>query len=664
MKTLWMLACACSLGAQSYTISTNAGGAPPPTPIQATALALPQFGGVTAANGNIYFTAANTLLQVDNAGVMTRLAGNGRTAGNSSGIPPAGASVPALSAQFSWAQSVTVDRSGNFYIVDAVLYNGGGQPTFVWKLTPDGQMRIAAKIADGGNGVRVAIATDPSGALYVTDNGVVYQVASDGSLTAIAGIPLSIANSGDGGPALQATLGGVTSIAFDASGNLYVSSSDFDENGDLTNGRVRVVTPDRTIHAFAGTGVAGYSGDGGPASAAQLGNACLIWLDGAGDVFIADPSNNALREVTPDGNIATVFTPPPSGSVATVDDAGHPYLTHLNLGVTFSYLLSRRERDGSLTPIAGGGGYIGDGGAASAATLSGPQGVAVDAAHNTYIDDQGQLLIRRITADGIISTIAGNGSRRLAGDEVLEGVPAVTAPLFCPCQGLAADRSGNVFFTEWDRVRKISPDGILTTAAAVPALGLAYDGAALYIADSQESRVWKLAADGTLIPFAGNGTQGHSGDGGSALNAQLQYPGDVAVDGLGNVYIAEYLTSWGGWIRKVTPDGTITTVTLDRDLNGIAADGAGSVYALDFMRGEVRKLAADGTWATIAGGVCYAIEANSCWGYSGDGGPAASAQMNAPARIAIDASGVLFVADSQNNAIRTIAPAASPSSGH
>jgi hypothetical protein len=212
----------------------------------------------------------------------------------------------------------------------------------------------------------------------------------------------------------------------------------------------------------------------------------------------------------------------------------------------------------------------------------------------------------------------------------------VTAALFCPCQGLAADRSGNVFFTEWDRVRKISPDGILTTAAAVPALGLAYDGSALYIADSQESRVWKLAADGTLIPFAGNGTQGHSGDSGSALNAQLQYPGDVA----------------------------ITTVTLDRDLNGIAADGAGNVYALDFMRGEVRKLAADGTSATIAGGVCYAIEANSCWGYSGDGGPAASAQMNAPARIAIDASGVLFVADSQNNAIRTIAPAASPSSGH
>jgi trimeric autotransporter adhesin len=288
----------------------------------------------------------------------------------------------------------------------------------------------------------------------------------------------------------------------------------------------------------------------------------------------------------------------------------------------------------------------------------------VDAGHNIYIDDQGELLIRRITADGIISTIAGNGSRRLAGDEVLEGVPAVTAPLFCPCQGLAADRSGNVFFTEWDRVRKISPDGILTTAAAVPALGLAYDGAVLYIADSQESRVWKLAADGTLIPFAGNGTQGHSGDGGSALNAQLQYPGDVAVDGLGNVYIAEYLTWSGGWIRKVTPDGTITTVTLDRDLNGIAADGAGNVYALDFMRGEVRKFAADGTSATIAGGVCYLVPLDSCWGYSGDGGPAASAQMNAPARIAIDGSGVLFVADSQNNAIRTIAPAASPGSGH
>jgi hypothetical protein len=310
----------------------------------------------------------------------------------------------------------------------------------------------------------------------------------------------------------------------------------------------------------------------------------------------------------------------------------------------------RRESDGSLTPIAGGGSYVGDGGAATAATLNRPSGVAVDAAHNVYFDDGGVWArVRKITPDGIVTTIAGNGLPRKAGDDVLEGVPAVTAPLFCPCQGIAADRQGNVFFTEWDRVRKVTPDGILTTAAAVPALGLAFDGSALYIADWQESRVWKLAADGTLSAFAGNGTRGHSGDGGSALNAELQWPGDVAVDSKGNVYIAEYITYSGGWIRKVAPDGTIGTLTLDRDLNGIAVDGAGSVYALDYLLGAVRQFASDGSAATIAGGIC-------CWGYTGDGGPATSAQMNAPARIAVDTTGNLFVADAGNNAIRMIAP--------
>jgi len=648
MRLLLFLSCAGLLNAQSYTISTYAGGAPPPTPIQATALPLPlQFYGVTAANGYVYLAAANTILQVDSAGVLTRLAGNGRTEGNGSAVPPAGTSIAALDVEFSWAQSVSADGAGNLYVVDAVLYGGGGQPTYVWKRTPDGQMSIAAKISDGG-GVRVVTATDPSGALYATEFGTIYRVAGDGSLA-----PLNFANSGVVNPA-----GGVaTSIAFDGSGNLYIAISDIDDNGDFTNGRVQVATPDGILRPFAGTGVTGYSGDGGPAVSAQLGASCQVWVDGAGDVFIADPGNNALREVTPDGIITTVLQ---TTSTAAVDAVGNPYLLASN-GV-----LARSERDGSLTPIAGGGSYIGDGGAATAATLNGPQGVAVDAAHNVYIEGAG--LIRKITPDGIISTVAGSGQSRQVGDAALEGVPAVTAPLLCPCQGLAADQSGDLFFTEWDRVRKVTPDGILTTATATPALGLAYDGASLYIADSQESRVWKLAADGTVTPFAGNGTQGHSGDGGSALNAQLQYPGDVAVDGSGNVYIAEYLTSWGGWIRKVAPDGTISTLTLDRDLNGIAVDAAGNVYALDFFKAKVQKVAADGTETTLAGGVCDlnvpAMPGSDCWGYSGDGGAATTGQMNAPARIAVDTRGNLFVADAQNNAIRTIAPQAAQTAGH
>ncbi len=629
MRLLLVPSCASLLSAQSYTISTYAGGAPPPTPIQATAVPL-KIQGIAAAGGNVYFTTANAVLQVDNTGLMTHLAGNGRAAGARLAALPVATSMPALNVQFNSAQGVSVDRAGNLSLADQTATN-------VWKLTPDGKMTVVAQATAGGWPNVAATATDPNGTLFLGNGIHVFRVGSEGSLTTLNGNGL-VDDFGD--------LGIVTSIAVDASGNLYVATSYWGGDFDIFNAQVRVITPDGIIRAFAGTGVMGYSGDGGPAAAAQLGASCQVWVDRAGDVFIADTTNLALREVTPDGNISTVFTLTPNESVATVDDSGTPYLVEQPY---VTNALVRRERDGSLTPIAGGGTYIGDGGAATAATLTGPSGIAVDAAHYVYFDDGGVWArVRKIAPDGIVTTIAGNGLPRKAGDDVLEGVPAVTAPLFCPCQGIAADRQGNVFFTEWDRVRKVTPDGILTTAAAVPALGLAFDGSALYIADWQESRVWKLGADGTLSAFAGNGTRGHSGDGGSALNAELQWPGDVAVDSKGNVYIAEYITYSGGWIRKGTPDGTIGTLTLDRDLNGIAVDGAGSVYALDYQVGAVRKFASDGSAATIAGG--------GGWGYTGDGGPATSAEMNGPARIAVDTAGNLFVADGGNNAIRMIAP--------
>jgi hypothetical protein len=659
LKMLGMLSSASFVFAQSYTMSTFAGGAPPPTPIGATDLAL-NPGGASAANGNLYFTSANTVLQLDSAGVLTRLAGNGRTA-NGFEIPAVGTSIPALTAQFVYAQSVTADRAGNLYVVDGTAY----VPANIWKITPDGQIRVVGQVLEDGN--FVVLALDPSGGLYVTAGPVVNKVQSDGTLTPVVGNGLNT-DSGDGGPALNAGLGVAVSIDFDAAGDLFVSTTQFDDNGNYVNGRVRVVTPDGIIRPFAGTGVAGYSGDGGPAISAQLGNYSNIWVDGAGDVFIGDVGNKALREVTRDGKIATVYTSSCCLTVATVDSAGDPYLIVGATGM-LNGVIARLGSNGSLTPVAGGGSYIGDGAPATAAILNSPRGVAVDAAHDVYVDDEGELRIRSIGRNGIISTLAGNGQDRLAGDAVPEAVPAVTAPLFCPCQGIAADRSGNLFFTEWDRVRKISPDGILTTAASVPATGLAYDGTYLYIADSQDSVVWKLASDGTLSTFAGNGTLGHAGDGGPAVSAGLQFPGDVAVDGLGNVYIAEYLISQGGWIRKVTPDGTITTIagggqdtrdgipaTSTRlDINGIAADAGGNIYVVGIQRGEVRKITSAGIITTIAGDVCNITPNNPCAGYIGDGGPATSAQMNAPSRIAVNAGGELFVADSQNNAIRLVA---------
>jgi len=172
MRLLVFLSCASLLSAQSYTITTYAGGAPPPTPIQATALPL-QIQGVAAAGGDVYFTAANAVLQVDNTGLMTRLAGNGRTTGASATLP-AGASVPALNVQFNSAQGVSVDRAGNLYISDQGT-------SYVWKLTPDGKMTIVAQAAAGGWPNVAATATDPNGTVYLGNGTYVYRVGSDGS---------------------------------------------------------------------------------------------------------------------------------------------------------------------------------------------------------------------------------------------------------------------------------------------------------------------------------------------------------------------------------------------------------------------------------------------------------------------------------------------------
>jgi sugar lactone lactonase YvrE len=285
--------------------------------------------------------------------------------------------------------------------------------------------------------------------------------------------------SGDGGPATSAQLAFPAGLASDSSGNLYIA--------DTENHRIRKVNTSGTISTVAGDGTDGFGGDGGPATGAQLDNPFGVALDASGNLYIGDTSNHRIRKVDSSGTISTV--------------AG----------------------DGNI-------GFGGDGGAATGAQLDAPTGVAVDASGNLYIADTNNHRIRKVDSTAIITTVAGDGTFDFGGD----GGPATSAQLRGPF-GVAVDASGN-----------------------------------LYIGDTNNNRVRKVNTSGIISTVAGDGTEGFGGDGGPATSAQLDFPNGVAVDASGNLYIAD---ADNIRIRKVDSSGTISTVAGDGN-GGSGGDGA------------------------------------------------------------------------------------------
>jgi uncharacterized protein (TIGR03437 family) len=333
---------------------------------------------------------------------------------------------------------------------------------------------------------------------------------------------------------------------------------------------------------------------------------------------------------------------------------------------------------GIITTVAGNGaaGFSGDGGPATSASV-GPWGVAVDAAGNLYI--AGASRIRKVSPSGIISTAAGNGTRGFSGDDG----PATSASLNQP-SGVAVDAAGNLYIADYYnyRIRKVSPSGIISTAAGNGTQGFSGDGGPatsaaldvpeavavdaagnLYIADSTNyGRIRKVSPSGVISTVAGNGRYAFSGDGGPATSASLGFPEGVAVDAAGNLYIAD---SDNSRIRKVSPAGIITTVAgngqrgysgdggpaTSASLNvpwAVAADAAGNLYIADTRNGRIRKVSPSGTISTVAGGGSAL----------GDGGPATSASLKYPIAVAVDATGDVYIADNQDYRVRKVTFAA------
>ena len=347
--------------------------------------------------------------------------------------------------------------------------------------------------------------------LFFAQLGLIGVAQPGGIITTIAGNGAA-GYGGDGGQATAASLQ-PESVAMDRTGNLFIA--------DTRNQRIREVTPDGVIGTVAGNGTWGFSGDKAPAIFAQFNYPYDVAVDSMGNLFIADYLNNRIRKVSPYGIITTIA--------------------------------------GTGTP-----GYGGDGGPATSAYLHAPYGVAVDTAGNLFIADSNNERIRKVTPEGVISTVAGTGARGFGGD----GGPATSAQFYTP-RGIAVDTTGNLFIADINnnRIRKVTPGGVISTVA-------------------------------------GNGVRGFGGDGGPATSALLNFPLGVAVDTAGYLFIAD---SDNNRIRRVTPGGII---------------------------------------ATIAG--------NGVRGFGGDGDQATAAYLNAPIGLAVDAEGNLYIADAGNRCVRKV----------
>ena len=687
LKFISLLAGASLALAQQYSISTVAGGAPPATPAAAASISMGQPARVALdASGNLYFSGSNCVFKIDAHGTVTPIAGNSRAGFSGDG-------GPAVNAQLNSPQGIAFDPNGNLYIADSRNNRvrqviGGIITTFAGDgtISPGGG---PSAYGDGGPATSaqlhlpMGVAVDKTFNVYIADTGdnTIRKVTTDGNIATIAGDSFP-SYQGDAGLAIKAELHGPEDVAVDSSGNIYIA--------DTQNAYVRKVTSDGNINYIAGDGSIGFTGDGGYATSADLIAPFALAVDSSGNVYFAENGDSRIRKIDAKSlDISTVVgngTPGFSGDGSdptkaqlnsptgvAVDSAGNLYIAD-----SLNCRIRKAASGGSISTFAGNGtfSYSGDGGAATQAQLNTPQGVAVDTNFNVYIADTLNNVVRKVSPNGTISNYAGNGGAGSSGD----GSAATSAQLHGP-QGLAIDASGNLFIADTmnAKVRKVSASGVIGTVAGSGTAGFGGDGGAaasaqlnlpvgvavdssgnLYIADFGNSRVRKVSASGATIgTVAGNGSAGYSGDGGPAVKAQLTGPQGVAVDSAGNLYIAD---TGNNLVREVTAGGQIATVagnglagysgdggqaTLAQAGNpvGVAVDAVGNIYIVDAST-RVRQVYPNGLIATIAG--------NGSRGYTGDGGPATQAQLNAPSAIAVGKNGNLYVADMANNAVRLL----------
>ena len=595
--------------------------------------------GITLdAGGNVYFgdNGGSAIRKIDTNGIITTIAG-----GNGPGSTGDGG--PALDARVGSPQSVVVDSNGNVFFAETTTHRVRRIDAVTQIITTVAGDGTGAFGGDGGPAVDAQLHT-PSGIafdsvdnLYIADrtNNRIRRVdAISGDITTIAGNGTP-GFSGDGGLASGSQVRLPEAITVDSDDNIYVV--------DTANVRVRKIdTTTGIIDTVAGNGGFGFGGDNGPAVDAQFESPQYAVVDAAGNIYIADRGNDRVRKVdtagiitTAAGNGTSTFggdTGPainaqlrrPSGVV--VDDSGTIFIAdHLN------HRIRKIDPTGIITTIAGrfgdgvlanSGGFSGDGGPAVDAQLSSPYGLALDSTGTLFIADENNNRIRKIDANGIITTVVGDGTLGFGGDDG----PATEAQMRRP-GAIAFDASDN-----------------------------------LYIADTSNHRIRRVdQATGIITTVAGDGVAGFAGDGGPATAAQMRFPRGIDLASDGTIYFSD---TDSNRIRKVDPAGVITTIAgngapvyggdlglaVDAEVNeprGLVVDSAGNLYFSDSNNFRIRRIDA------VSGVITTAV-ANGMPGFGGDDGPAINARVGTVEQVTFGPMGDLYFADSANDRIRRV----------
>jgi sugar lactone lactonase YvrE len=597
-------------------------------------------------------------------GIITTVAGNGIT----SSIGDGGS---ALIASLNAPSSLALDSAGNIFIADTGndCVRKLGTNGIITRFAGSGAVGFSG---DGDNATKASLnypfglAVDPIGNVFIADlkNNRIRKVDTNGIISTVSG-----------------GLAFPTGIVLDGVGNLFIA--------DQSHHLIRKMDTNDILTTVAGNGNSGYAGDGGAATNANLSFPTGVAVDAVGELFIADYNNNVIRKVDTNGLISTFAGNGTgllySGGVATnvmlsspanvwADASGNLFFPN-----RYSNLINKVDTSGIITIVAGngGGGFHGDGGFATNAAIYLPEGAVTDAGGNLFIADTVNNRIRKVDTNGIITTIAGTGFTNYLGD----GTAAISSPLNLPV-GVAPDTLGNFFVVDKNlqRIRRVDVNGIITTIAGTGTSGfngdnrpaitaqlnnpasMAIDSVGnLFIADQSNHRIRKVGTNGFIQTVAGNGTASFFGDGSAATNANLNSPAGIAVDIAGNLFIADTSNQR---IRKVDAFGIITTIAgtnatgysgdgglaITNRLNnptGVAVDAVGNLFIADTSNQRIRKVSTNGIITTVAG-------TNGIGSFSGDGGLAVTNHLNNPTGVAVDSIGTLFIADQNNDRIRRV----------
>ncbi|HBY59512.1 MAG TPA: hypothetical protein DEH78_06790 [Solibacterales bacterium] len=497
----------------------------------------------------------------------------------------------------------------------------------------------------------------------------------------------------EGGQVAATPLRAPTAVVRDRTGNLYIA--------DRYDARILRVSPTGVVTTYAGTGFSGFTGDGGPANMARIGAQVTgMAIDRDGTLYFADTDNYRVRKITPAGVISTVIGTgrpqfnanfieggPATASVITpwsvaLDGQGNLYVSDASIwislavgsGVELGLRFSVRKIDlrGNVTTVAGGGPpeFRGDGGPAKDARVGDVEGLAVDAAGNLYLSDAGNFRVRKVSVDGVITTIAGNGQGAYSSDNTFATGTGLTPA------GLAVDANGDVYVADEaaSRIRRIDArTGLIATVAGSATFGFQGDGGLptnarlarpsdvfltapgeFLIADTLNGRVRRVAR-ATIDTVAGAG----DGAGGLAAEAFLNQPTMAIADPQGGVLIADRRNHS---LRRVSPTGQIaryagdgypgfwdgtSSLALFQSPMAMVSDQSGAIYVADTENHRIRK---------IANGVVTTIAGTGVSGFSGDGGAATGARLSYPTGVATDALFNIYIADWGNSRVRRIAP--------